>query len=289
VSARGFYQYDRFFPTILLTAENTTDAFDTGRLLTRRATLNATIPVWRRLRKVHSLSLGYRYEERDAIDDVKALPFRYGGMELAWGFSNAEQFALSVTPVNGWRSRTAWLVERPGLGSDLRLSKLTTDIRGYQRVFGARDALALRAAAGATFGEPRFKNSFALGGYPDAGGFDIGRANFGLLRGYENDAIRGRKFVSLSAEYRFPLGVPQRGFFSAPAFLRRFHGSVFCDSGNVWTQSFERSDTRTAVGGGLGVDGVLGHGLPLTGTVTVGRGLSAGGVTEVYFRMGIAF
>ncbi len=98
--------------------------------------------------------------------------------------------------------------------------------------------------AGATFGEPRFKNSFALGGYPDAGGFDIGRANFGLLRGYENDAFRGRKFVSLSAEYRFPLGVPQRGFFSAPAFLRHFHGSVFCDSGNVWIQSFRRGPRR---------------------------------------------
>ena len=289
LSARGFYQLDRFYPTFLLTAEDTTDAFSSGRLLTRRATLNATIPVFRRLRQVHTLSLGYRFEERDAIDDARALPIRYGGMELAWGFSNAEQFALSVTPVNGWRSRTAWLVERPELGSDIQLSKLTTDIRGYHRVFGARDALALRVAAGATFGETRFKNSFALGGYPDAGGFDIARANFGLLRGYENDGLRGRKFVSLSAEYRFPLGVPQRGFFSAPAFLRHFHGSVFCDSGNIWTRSFETAETRTAVGGGLGVESVLGHGLPITGTVTLARGLSAGGDTKVYFRMGLAF
>jgi hypothetical protein len=289
VSVRGFYQYDRFYPTFLVTAEDTTDAFDTGRQLTRRATLNATVPVFRRMRQIHSLSFGYRREQKLPLETPNAYPTNYGGVELAWGFSNAEQFALSPSPVHGWRSRTAWLVERPALGSDLRLSKLTTDIRGYHRVFGARDAFALRAAGGLTFGEPRFRNSFALGGFPDSGGFDIGRANYGLLRGYEEDEFRGRKFVSVSAEYRFPLAFPQRGLFSAPVFLRNLHGSVFLDAGNTWTAEFATADVHTAVGASLAVSTVLGHALPITGSVTLAQGLSADRDPRVYFRLGLAF
>jgi hypothetical protein len=90
-------------------------------------------------------------------------------------------------------------------------------------------------------------------------------------------------------EYRFPLARPQRGWRTFPLFVRHVHAAVFADAAHAWSAGFEVSDLKTAVGGTLSADVYAGHGLPLTATVGLARGLSERGETRVYFRAGLAF
>jgi outer membrane protein assembly factor BamA len=210
-------------------------------------------------------------------------------VETAWTLSSARSFPYSVSPSEGSRLQVAWLHEAKGLGSELALDKLIADARLYQRVFGERDVLALRAGAGATFGEESFERSFAVGGFPDASLLDIVRTNNAVLRGYPDNAFTGRRYAVLNAEYRFPLFTPQRGWRSLPLFLRHFHGTLFFDAADAWTGGFRADDLKTAAGASLGLDSAIGFALPLTAELTVAHGFDDQGDTNVYFRFGLAF
>ena len=144
--------------------------------------------------------------------------------------------------------RLAWAEEVEALGSDVSLGKGTADVRFYTRVFGATDALALHAGGGATFGEEAFHESFAIGGFPDASLLDIVRTNPAVLRGYDDNAFRGRSLLYANAEYRVPLAHPQAGVRSYPIFLRHLHASAFFDAASVWNDAFETSDIKKSAG-----------------------------------------
>ena len=51
-------------------------------------------------------------------------------------------------------------------------------------------------------------------------------SNEAVLRGYPDNAFTGRRYAVFNAEYRFPLFSPQRGFRTAPLFLRHFRPLV---------------------------------------------------------------
>jgi outer membrane protein assembly factor BamA len=175
------------------------------------------------------------------------------------------------------------------------LGKVVADARGYTRVFGESDVLALRLGAGTTFGRPSFRRSFTVGGFPDGGLFDVVGTNHSVLRGYPEDGgpraaeFSGRRFAHANAEYRFPLAHPQRGWRTLPLFVRHLHGTVFADAAHAWTGPFRFGDVRTGAGVALGADVYLGHGLPLTATAGVARGFASGGDTRFYLIAGLAF
>jgi outer membrane protein assembly factor BamA len=196
---------------------------------------------------------------------------------------------MSISPSEGTRLRLAWLHESEALGSDVTLDKATVDARIYQRVFGARDVLALRAGGGNTWGEPQFQKSFAVGGYPDASLFDIVRTNEAVLRGYPDNAFSGRRYAAFNAEYRFPLVSPQRGWRSFPLFLRHLRGSVFFDAAHAWSGDFRLADVKTAAGASLGLDSAISFALPLRAELSVAHGFQQQGDTRVYLRFGLAF
>jgi Tol biopolymer transport system component len=288
LSARGLYQYDRLWPTFLFTGEDSTDVQEEGSTRTRRLNVRATFPVQRTIRSSQSVSLTWRRErervagpERDAVD--------LGGIEVAWSLSTVKQFARSFSPVDGSQLRAAYLKEDPALGSDVSLSKVVAEGRTYWRLAGETDVIALRLAGGTTFGEPGFTRSFAVGGFPDSELFDLVRTNVAVLRGYPDDAFTGRSFASGSLEYRLPLAFVERGWRSVPIFLRRLHGAVFFDAGHAWSGGLRLREVKTAAGAAIGIDTYLGHGLGVTGTVSVARGLADRGETRAYFRLGLAF
>jgi outer membrane protein assembly factor BamA len=290
LSVLGFYQYDRFRPTFLVTGEDKADLSDGRPYRTRTLNVRATLPLRRTLRSVQSLSLTWR-RERQTFDelDPALVPTDRGGLETAWSLSSVQQYAQSISPVDGARLRLAWLREAPGFGSDVALSKLTADARAYFRVFGERDVLAVRAGGGMTLGQRGFFRSFAVGGYPDSNLFDLVRANVALLRGYPDDAFVGRSFALANLEYRFPLGSPQRGFRTLPFFLRHLRGTVFWDGAGAWTGELRRGDLKSAAGVGLGLDTTLAHRLPFTGEIALAHGFGGRGLTKAYFRIGLAF
>lgn len=287
--ARGFWQYDRFRPTFLLTGEDVTDPLgDLGRLRTQSVSLRASLPLVRRLRVVQALSLAWRFERQSAIDVPGDQPFDLGGLELAWALGSARRLPYSISPVDGWRLRLAYLQEAPALGSDVSLGKLQAQARGYLRL-GDEDVLALLAAGGTTFGRPGFRRSWSVGGFPAGDLFDVVGTNAGVLRGYPDDFESGRHFAQASFEYRRPLLHPQRGWRTFPAFLRHLHAAAFVDAAHAWSGPFEMGDLRLGAGLALGADVHLGHGLPLSGTFGVARGFDPPGDTRAYFRLGLSF
>jgi len=290
VNASGFYLYDRFRPTLVVSGQDTTSLFSDGRSRTRQLNLQAALPLRRTIRQVQTLSLSWRREREEILGSADpADRIELGGLQTAWTLSSARSYPMSISPSEGTRLRVAWLREAPWLGSDLSLDKATFDARLYQRVFGARDVLALRAGGGTTWGEPQFQRSFAVGGYPDANLFDIVRTNDAILRGYPDNAFTGRRYAVLNAEYRFPIISPQRGWRSLPLFLRHFRGSVFFDAAHAWSGPFELSDVKAGAGAALGLDSAIGFVLPLRAEVSVAHGFEDRGDTRVYFKFGMSF
>ena len=290
VNVSGFYLYDRFWPTLVASGQDTTSATTKGDERTQQLTLQASIPLRRTIRSIHSLAIAYRREREQLLGSpAPADKIERGGLQTSWIWSSARQYPMSISPSEGSRLRVSWLHEATGLGSDVSLDKLTGEARLYQRVFGERDVLALRVGGGTTWGAPGFERSFAVGGYPDASLFDIVRTNEAVLRGYPDNAFSGRRYAALNAEYRFPLVAPQRGYRSAPLFLRHFHGAVFFDAANAWSGAFKAGSLNTAAGASLGLDSAIGFSLPLTAELSVARGFEQLGDTRVYLRFGLAF
>jgi Tol biopolymer transport system component len=284
------YLYDRFRPTFLVSAQDTTDVYSDGRLRTRQVDVQALLPLRRTIRSIQTLSATWRWERQEVVgSDRPEDRLDLGGLETAWALSSARSYPYSISPSEGGRLRVAWLHEAKGLGSDLSLDKLVADARVYRRVFGERDVLALRVGGGTTWGEEQFERSFAVGGYPDASLFDIVRTNNAVLRGYPDNAFTGRRYGAFNAEYRFPLFSPQRGWRSLPLFLRHFRGTVFFDAAHAWTGEFRAEDVKTAAGASLGLESAIGFALPLSAELTVARGFDDQGDTKVYFRFGLAF
>jgi hypothetical protein len=286
---RVFYQYDRFWPTFTLSAEDDSDTATKGFVRTREVTVRATLPLHRTFRAAHSASLAWRRRRETVEDTDKPDRLDLGGLEAAWSLSTARSFPYSISLVEGYRLRVAYVKEAPGLGSEVSLGKMVADGRVYTRLLGQSDALALHLAGGLTLGSPRFQRSFTVGGFADGALFDVVDTNHSVLRGYPDDAFVGRRFLDANVEYRFPLAHPQRGYRLLPVFVRHLHGTVFADAGSAWNQDFRWGDLKTAAGAALGADLTVGHALPLTFSVGVARGFAERGETRAYFRTGLAF
>jgi Tol biopolymer transport system component len=287
-SSQGFYQYDRLWPTFLLTLEDEKDLVSQGILRTRRLNLQASVPLWRSVRSSQTFSLTWRRERQEAEGSTGS-PLDLGGVEAAWTLSTAKQYPLSISPLDGYRLRLAYLKEDPSLGSSLSLGKVSVDARAYLRLFGESDVLALRTGGGFTVGQPGFQRSFAVGGFPDSDLFDLVKTNMAVLRGYPDNAFPGRSFAEANLEYRVPLAALERGERSLPLFVRHLHTTAFFDAAHAWSGVFRLGDVKTAAGISLGADTYVGHRLPLTGQVSLARGFAPGGDTRVYFRLGLAF
>jgi hypothetical protein len=292
LNGRALYRYDRWWPTIAASVSDTRNIESLGgvedSVRTREAAVSATFPLSRGYRLAQAASLAYRAKREWVEVDPDRNPLSLGGVEAAWSLATAKQYPYSISPVDGFRLRLAMLRESQQLGSDVSLSKLTGDIRGYLRL-GGGGVLALRAGGGTTFGTPGFQRSFALGGFGEDGLFTLVDAHTGVLRGYPDSAFRGRRLAYANAELRVPLAHPQRGKGLFPLFVRHLHGAVFADAGNAWSGDLHASELKTGVGAALGADVNLGHGLPLTTTVGLAHGLAEKGETRAYFKLGLAF
>lgn len=64
-------------------------------------------------------------------------------------------------------------------------------------------------------------------GYPTQG---TPKTNNFVMRGYRSGVFLGRKLITGSAEYRFPISYVYKGFSTKPFFLHRFHAAAFVDA-----------------------------------------------------------
>ena len=288
--SRAYYQYDRFRPTLSVIAEDTSDpAGLDGFSRTQALTVRATLPVARSLRSAQTRDARLEAARRDSVEDRTQLSsVDLGGIEAAWSLSSARQFPYSISPVEGWRLCTALLKEDPALGSDVSLWKATADARAYTRRLW-RDRLALPAGwAAGHLRAPRLRRLLPARRLSRRVALRRrGDQPLGAAR------LRGRRLPRPERRPRErrvprPAGAPAAGLSLVP---RLSSGTcmprAFVDVGEAWSDAFEVGDLKPGVGVSLGADFIIGHHLPLTGIVSLARGLASRGDTQVYARIGL--
>jgi hypothetical protein len=297
------YAYDRWRPAIyvqfedettpLLVAQTGSDEREPVSVRDRSVTLGATLP-WRRVRWSQTLFAAWRLEHRAVEGGADRATAQQGALRAGWALATAKRFGYSISPERGVRTGIAFESARRAFGSDADTSLLHVDFRAFVPGWPRHAVLAMRASGTSARGSTRGLRAPRLGGAAgdvDLLGLDADASS--LLRGFPSNAFVGRHVALLNAEYRLPLGWPQRGVSTWPIFLRSLHGTVFGDVGHAWDGGFHLEDAKRAWGGELSADIVAGFVVPLTLTVGAGWGRDGAGVfpnnREVYVRLGHGF
>jgi hypothetical protein len=289
------YAYDRWWPTLFVSASDETDPFRTGESRSRGMDAGVLLP-WRRVRWTQTVlaSLHAATDTIECPDCASPIDTRAArrSVRAGYAFGSARTYGYSVSREEGWTAVATGELISGALGSDGSAGSLVLDWRAYRRLGGRHRVLALRAATGSSWGDTRVRRDFDPGGSdPPPGGFAFGSDAIGLLRGFDDDA-RGWHAAVVNVDYRFPLFRVERGIGTLPLFVRAIHGAVFTDVGEAWNRGFRAGALRSASGAELSVDTVLGYALPATITGGVvwrrdGTGREDG--VAAFGRVGYAF
>ncbi len=267
------YTYDRWRPTLFLTAEDDTDPFRTGEVRSTEVNAGVLLP-WRRVRWGQAI-LGAFHASTDSLDCPACEAATDGrvvrrSLRTGYNYSSAKSYGYSVSREEGWSLAATQEAIGRAFGSGGNAGAVVADVRAYRQALLRHGVIAGRVASAHSWGDESVRRRFSHGGAgAKPGGFFFGSDAIGLLRGYDDD-LRGWHAVVVNLDYRFPLARIQRGAGTLPVFVRSVHGAVFVDGGHAWDMGFSAREARLAFGVELSVDTVLGHSLPLT----VGSGAS---------------
>jgi hypothetical protein len=294
----------------------------------RAATLSASF-VRRRAQSFAAVSVsgGFVWEKRGLLDDnlqperVFRLSRESGRLaegRVTLSFSRARSFAFTLGSQEGISGFLSARVReelslsdsiRDVVGFDRSFQEVTGRVQFYRGVPGpgfSQHVLGVRASGGSASGPGADAFHFNLG---DASGSTRSLAGLGVLgegpllfplRGFPRGVRSGRYAWSVSAEYRFPLALVNRGLALFPLHIDRLGGAVFLDAGNAWGPDLgaqgvqnSRRGSLSSVGAELLVAGLPfwtrslllrgGVALPLTEEAGFDRGVST------YLRIGLSF
>ena len=291
------------------------------RYYERRDRLSAgvSIPVKRR----HSISARYKLEFRSPLRelpddaDPDLLPARgsFSGVVVGWAFGEFRRYGASISPEDSHLISVSVDVESSWLGAfrrlpdgtrqDLHRAIVTAEAREYLSLpWGRNHVLALRVAVGATFGTDIPQRTFRIGGPYGDNPYVSLPDRYYALRGYPTSSMRGNHVYIGSAEYRLPLFYVERGFWTAPVWLRSVSLTIFAEAGQVFdTEDYASyagspdgfvafwAATRPAVGVELVGDAVLGWAGRFQGRVGYGLGFGSGAYPAgtFYAQLGTSF
>ena len=229
----------------------------------------------------------YRFPQGDVTVDRTALR---GG----WEVNTSHLYGRAISQEDGVELSATVESVRKGLGSYAGATTVTGESRAYIGGPAPHHVIALRAAAGVSNGNSIVGQTFLSGGPgPSEAPLSFDARAFTLLRGFPADTFAGSRIAAGTAEYRFPLGWPERGHGTFPLFLSSLSGAVYVDAANTWTNTFRAANTKTAIGAELSAAVVAGYSLPLTFAAGAARGHDGAGriadATTFYLRLGRAF
>jgi hypothetical protein len=262
------YAYDRWRPTLFAQISEDTDPFLRGELRSSEWNAGALLR-FRRVRWSSSLFAAV-HGSTDTLDCLACEPALAGearrrAVRLGWNVDSAKRYGFSISDEEGATVVLTTELARRALGGDGDATSVTVDLRKYVRVFPRHAVVAARAAVAAAWGDEGSARVFTAGGSgPQGGGFAYGVDAIGLLRGFEEGDVFGRRAAVLNVDYRVPLARLERGVGTYPFFLRALHAAVFVDTGSAWTDRFRRADLRTSIGAEVAADTLIGYALPLT-------------------------
>jgi hypothetical protein len=238
---------------------------DTLYVLNRRRVVDASIGyVAATARRTLSLTLGGAliWEARNLLDSrlepttqhILTDPrSRLGEARVSVGYSTARSFSFQTGGTRGLSAALQARFRRElGLadagegvvGVDGTFAELSGRIRGYVPLWSgghARHVLAVQAAGGSAQGPGAQRGHFGVGGASgapeDLTGLELfgGSYLFLPVRGYPASTRYGRFAWAVSAEYRFPIALLNRGLGAWPLHFDRLTGSAFVDAGDAWS------------------------------------------------------
>lgn len=299
------YTYDRWRAPLFVSASDET-SFLTVRnesgsrlpdaeLRERSVTAGVLLPV-ARVRQLQLWQASFNYERRSlqATSDGAPRTFRRHGVELGWQLDSARRFGYSISQEEGASLGVGTEQVRRAFGADGDAQAWTLQGRAFRRLGGGHTVLAVRAGAAFSSGDRPVRRVFFLGGAaPSRPVVDLGSEAVEMLRGVEEEAYAGTRVLAGSLECRIPLARIERGWRTAPVFLRAVHAAVFADAGHAWDSGLTWADFKTSVGAEVSLDTVIGFGLPVT--VTGGIAWARDGASgrrldpRPYLRIGKAF
>ncbi|HSQ78150.1 MAG TPA: BamA/TamA family outer membrane protein [Nitrospirota bacterium] len=307
------YLYDGLYPTVHLYASDEDavytnllrDFIDSKDYVERQKKygLELIVPLLK-TQTQHTVTIGYQWKDLSALSEVIPLlkpwvgyqgPVPFEGVlasgRVSYSINNAKRYNFSISPEEGRTIELGYERFDTSIGSDLELNKYTADWHEYINFPWPHQVLQVRAFAGTSTGRKFPQGTFQLGGdMPGDVTLSIDDQEV-YLRGYPYGEFRGQNIGLLSLEYRFPLLNIEHGGGQTPFFLRRLHGAVFAEAGNVWDEgAFHESDIKRAVGAEarLDLDAVYGL-LPLTLRLGVAKGLDEKGEWQLILNAWMPF
>ncbi|MBI4237260.1 MAG: PD40 domain-containing protein [Deltaproteobacteria bacterium] len=287
------YTLNRFSPIMNFGVLNYATDFGNLTFLHADGTLRTVHMYEKRLRgyagiavpyKRQIFSLQYFMENRDNIPALTAEERallnldRFAGFSATYGWGRQEQYPASISPEEGHRLVMNFTVTDKILGSNEPNEQqiFSGDFREYIKLPWRHHVLALRVKGGKTWGDTLVQGTFGMGGALGEGALGGGGGfTYFPLRGLPAAAMSRANAMLMSAEYRLPLGSPQRGLGTTPFFLQNIHAALFADFGNAWNNGEDTGKwffDRFFLGTGVELRGdfVVGHGLPVQGRLGYG-------------------
>jgi Tol biopolymer transport system component len=212
-----------------------------------------------RNRTTLSLSASHIWENRFFLEEnleessrfrLSRPDVRLGEARATLAFGNARRFAFSISPedgvgvlVRGRARRDLTLADslRGSAGSDRSFRDFIGRITAYKGFRGpgfGNHVIGFRASGGIAAGPGADAFHFEVGGASGASMplqfLDLGQGLLFPVRGYSTAYRFGRYAWSATLEYRFPIGLLNRGAGLFPLHLDWLSGSLFFDAGNAW-------------------------------------------------------
>ena len=225
------------------------------------------------------------------INDFKD---KQAGMALT--FTNTKNYIRSISESDGRKLKLVY--ENSDVwNSDYSGDVYTLDWREFMQI-NNQHLLAIRLSEGWGTDVPE---NFRLGGEDnDYKLLDfLGPLNDALfgereytLRGYPEGLaqLSGRRMQLASIEWRFPLGLIERGLMAPPVGLIQWSGSVFMDSGAAWNNGSSPDNYYSSAGFEIHADVTLGYRLNTRMRLGFASGLDdVIGEDRVYFSLGASF
>lgn len=232
--------------------------------------------------------------ELDPNTPPPTLPERgfYSTLRFGWGYSDVERYSYDISPSNGRSIGIGVAVADPLIGSQFRVVTLNWSITQYVPLW-EHHVLAMRYGGGWSTGDLGRRGVFGLGGFPNVNPIEGLQAPAVLggvaLRGYPANSRVGVQLHLVQLEYRFPIWRFNGGPWTLPLFFNRLHAAVFCDYGDAFSDSFDIRTFRVGIGAELFLDFTVFYVLAFSLRVGYARGVSDGGIDQVYAHLGSSF
>lgn len=215
------------------------------------------------------------------------------GVHAAWGYSNVERYAESISPNRGRNLGIRLSLAHPVFGSSYRVTTASYYYREYLPMPLRGHVLAFGLEGGISAGDIGRRGIFAVGGFDQVALLQAFRdqiyAPSTALRGYPPSFRAGTRYQLANLEYRMPVLQLDRGLSTFPVFVDRVFASAFADLGNAFFGSFKPDELRLGIGAEVFVEMTLGYTLYYSLRVGLARGVMDEGETQLYVVLGTPF